>query len=76
MLAYVLDVANEVSSTGRPTVLAQDEPVVAIRMGRKGTCVTIRALARHESERIRKTHPKRNFVLFRNGRSLISSWSA
>ena len=46
------------------------------RWGQKGTCVTIRTLARYESKSIRKTHPKRNFVLFRNGRGLTSSWSA
>ena len=69
-------VADEIPSAGRPTILVQDIPAVAIWMGWKGTCVAIRALARHKSESIRKTHPKRNFVLFRNRRDLISSWSA
>ena len=56
--------------------MSKDVPAVAIRMGRKGTCVAERTLARHESETIRKTYPKRNLVLFRNRRDLVSSWSA
>ena len=71
-----MDVADEISSTGRPTILVQDVPAVAIWMGQKGTCVTICALARYKSETVRKTHSKRNFVLVRNRRGLISSWSA
>ena len=57
-------------------VLVQDVPTVAIQMGWKGTCVAESALARYKSEVIRKTYPKRNFVLFRNRRSLMSSRSA
>ena len=76
MLAYILEIADEISGAGRPTILAQDVPTVAIWMGQKGTCVTIRTSARYKSETVRKTHPKRNFVLFRNRRGLISSWSA
>ena len=57
-------------------VLVQDVSTVVIRMGWKGTCVAESVLARHKSEVIRKTYPKRNFVLFRNRRSLMSSRSA
>ena len=56
--------------------MVQDILAVAIWMGQKGTCVVIRTLVRHKSETIRKTHLKRNFVLFRNRRDLILSWSA
>ena len=71
-----MNVADEVLSTGRPTILVQDVLTVVIRMGWKGTCVAIRTLARHKSESIKRTYPKRNFVLLRNRRDLISSWSA
>ena len=47
-------------------------------MGQKGDLhyAIIGALARHKSEVIRKTHPKRNFILFRNKGDPMSSWSA
>ena len=71
-----MNVADKVPSTGHPTILVQDVLTVAIWMGWKGTCIAVRTLARHKSKSIRKTHPKKNFVLFRNRRDLISSWSA
>ena len=71
-----MNVVDEIPSAGHLTILVQDVLAVAIRMGWKGTCVAIRALGRHKSKSIRKTHPKRNFVLFRNRGDLISSWSA
>ena len=57
-------------------VLVQDVPTVAIGMEWKGTCIIIGVLVRHKGEVIRKTHLKKNFVLFRNGGDLMSSWSA